>query len=1067
MAKRGNKFLGFVLTAGLVLQGVASFATPVRAESTKVLTEAEMTAALSQSQGTAMKKIDNNKVAVHDPSVIKNETKTGTEGLYYVFGSHMGVAKSDDLSTWTQVSAGENDAASKLFGVVKNGKTEVAPFTEAFKKNAYTGKVNVKYNGATTSAAIDFGTFDASAWHCAIDNYTDSGNMWAPDVIYNTTTKEYAMYLSLNGSKWNSAVILLTSKDIEGPYVYQGPVVITGFKAAEDKDALSMTNTDMKLVYKDLTKTPDQYKKVFDLIEKGEGTWGDYFPHAIDPAVFYDQKGNLRMVYGSWSGGIYEIELDEKTGLRDYTVQYAYKQGATERDIVSDPYFGIHIAGGWYVSGEGPYVEYIDGKYYLFMSYGGYAPDGNYQMRIFSSANPEGPYVDTTGVSAIYDKFTINFNADYGDCYGGSDFGAPGTTRGSRLMNGYSWDTMDKGEISQGHNSAITVGGKSYVIYHTKYDNGTVEHNLRCHELYTIDGALVAAPYQYDASVKDKTSYTTADVAGEVGVIFNRYDSNQHWSGGVSVANGGVGSNKNPGGFVCDTPEYMTFKDDGKVLLGNKEIGSWKIKSGKSMEITITSSYNNAYIPGTYDCLLVEQNADGVLKTCFTGICQKSGIGIWGTTESVTDEYAVAYTQAKKEVALPTATAYDITLPVEGCYGANVSWKSSNAKVMSDDGKVGKVTSRVEVTMTKTIAKGNVSYKKDYTVFVEPVDTTEGKVNVNLSKGKAGNTVDNPFKGEKIKNLNISYSVKLKKKSNAKGGVMTFYNSKTNKYAVVGAGGNIAFNAGSAGKLNVNVRKASTKLKANKKYTYKISISGKKLVIKENGKTVKTVKNAAVKKLLKFIKSCDRFVWGNGTKKYMKGKTEACKLSNVIISDKNATSFKGFKKSYGIGNNVKPVEFKNAFKGKSMDSLSVSYTINYKSVPDVYGGLFAFLNSKTGGRVSQQAIPYTCYNESLPDPNKWIDVKTFANYTDTGKNIKISYTVTPDEYRLYINGEYIKDLNIAGSGATYKDMLKFISTCDKFYVGVDSTSSFWGSVVEATIKNVNISINSISKVRAF
>ena len=83
-----------------------------------------------------------------------------------------------------------------------------------------------------------------------------------------------------------------------------------------------------------VTELPDRY------IKNGvkNGKWGDEFPNCIDPTVFYDDEGNLWMAYGSWSGGIFMLELDETTGLRDYSVTY-------ETNEHSDAYFGKKIAG--------------------------------------------------------------------------------------------------------------------------------------------------------------------------------------------------------------------------------------------------------------------------------------------------------------------------------------------------------------------------------------------------------------------------------------------------------------------------------------------------------------------------------------------------------------------------------------------------------------------------------------------------------------------------------------------------------------------------------------------------
>lgn len=80
---------------------------------------------------------------------------------------------------------------------------------------------------------------------------------------------------------------------------------------------------------------------------------------------------------GSWFGGIYLLKLDEETGFRDYDTTYETVPNE------SDAYYGYKLAGGWAVSGEGPYIINKDGYYYLFLSYGGLVAEGGYQMRVF------------------------------------------------------------------------------------------------------------------------------------------------------------------------------------------------------------------------------------------------------------------------------------------------------------------------------------------------------------------------------------------------------------------------------------------------------------------------------------------------------------------------------------------------------------------------------------------------------------------------------------------------------------------------------------------------------------
>lgn len=95
------------------------------------------------------------------------------------------------------------------------------------------------------------------------------------------------------------------------------------------------------------------------------------------------------MNYGSWSGGIFLLEIDPATGYPIYPVD----------DKDADPYYGYRLIGGGHHSAEGPYIQYDaeNGYYYLFVSYGDLQSDGGYQIRQFRSEKPTGPYVDVAG----------------------------------------------------------------------------------------------------------------------------------------------------------------------------------------------------------------------------------------------------------------------------------------------------------------------------------------------------------------------------------------------------------------------------------------------------------------------------------------------------------------------------------------------------------------------------------------------------------------------------------------------------------------------------------------------
>lgn len=395
-------------------------------------------------------------------------------------------------------------------------------------------------SGSSVITEKEFGTYNAASW---IENNTIAGNMWAPDIIYNKTMNKWCMYLSLNGADWNSTIVLLTSESIEGPYVYEGPVVFSGF--SKNNSTKSYKDTDLELIIGEMNELPEKYNHIADR------SWGAYLPHAIDPSVFYDESGNLWMTYGSWSGGIYVLELDEENGLRDYTIEYE-DTSSLGKNITSDPYFGVKIAGGHYVSGEGPYIEKIGDYYFLFMSYGFFSPEGGYNMRIFRSDTPEGPYLDENGNNAIFNSYIMNYSPTNAL-----------NNRGFKIMGNYKWNTMDVAEVAQGHNSAfVDSDGKAFLVYHTKFADGTVSHEVRVHQIFlNEDGWLVAAPYEYNGETLKQEGIQESEIIGDYDVIVHDFQ--------IDYAN-----------LAYKQPVTLSLHEDGSV--SGAYSGTWNADPGTS-----------------------------------------------------------------------------------------------------------------------------------------------------------------------------------------------------------------------------------------------------------------------------------------------------------------------------------------------------------------------------------------------------------------------------------------------------------------------------------------------------
>ena len=525
------------------------------------------------------------RVSVHDPSVVWDPASQ----TYYIFGSHRDHAKSTDMMNWTKITVPWATATSS------NAANSVAFTSPAVTK--------IRKGGAE----YDF-AFNAHDWSAAYPEWRDDrgnpwnidGNMWAPDVIYNKVMKKWCMYLSINGPKWNSSIIMLTSDKIEGPYAYQGLVVLSGFNVTS-RETVSYKNTDLELAIGEQTSLPARYN-VGD-------KWGDRWPHCIDPCVFYDEEGKLWMSYGSWSGGIWMLELDEETGLRDYDVEYELK--GTGNGITVDPYFGKKIAGGYYVSGEASYIEHIGNYYFLFMSYGGLAAGGRtddynyggYQMRVFRSENPDGPYKDMNGTDAVYNSLQVNFGPD------------AKTNRGINIFGAYTdWGNQAKGNLgerSQGHNSIIAAeDGRIYLVYHTRFQNRNEEHQVRVHQVFlSKNGWLVAAPFEYTgeqvttADIATTQQIATDQIPGDYKLLIHKYKLNHLKKEAVS-------------------PVDIQLNADGTI--SGSQTGTWSIEEGTSYVIIKIGST-------TYYGVFVEQTLEPTddKAVAFTAVT-KNGQTIWG-----------------------------------------------------------------------------------------------------------------------------------------------------------------------------------------------------------------------------------------------------------------------------------------------------------------------------------------------------------------------------------------------------------------------------------------------------
>ncbi|MCM1191847.1 MAG: glycoside hydrolase family 43 protein [Butyrivibrio sp.] len=468
----------------------------------------------------------NKQITCHDPSIFKDR-----DGVYYVLGTHITGGRSTNLYDWVSLDSVLQESYS----------LETRNQVRAWNDDASSG-----------------------SW---------LGYLWAPDVIYNEAMGKYCIYLSADGDNWKSNIVLLTADYVTGPYEYAGSIVYSGFTA----ETFGETDGPRVLGTQEI---PERY------VTNGvaNNKWGDMWPNCIDPCVFYADDGRLLMAYGSWSGGIFMLELDKETGLRDYSVSY-------DTDIHSDAYFGTKIAGGSYASGEASYIQKIGDYYYLFISYGGLEAAGGYNVRVFRSERPDGDYVDALGNTAYYDKYSLNINQSVG----------------VRLMGGYQWRNFTVGQVAQGHNSAfVNDDGKAYIVFHTRTTNGTEGHYVKVHQLFqTREGWLVAAPYLTHGETLKEDGYDVSEVAGEYEVILHELEIDYK-------------------GLEVKRPVMVTLQEDGSIT--GEYTGSWSLESGTPY---ITLSLNGQEYSGV--ALQMEVEGTDYQTMVFTALGTGNQVTLWGS----------------------------------------------------------------------------------------------------------------------------------------------------------------------------------------------------------------------------------------------------------------------------------------------------------------------------------------------------------------------------------------------------------------------------------------------------
>ncbi|MDQ0112180.1 LamG-like jellyroll fold domain-containing protein [Paenibacillus harenae] len=630
-------------------------------------------------------------VSVHDPSIVKDGD------TYYVFGSHIEAAKSTDLMHWTRFTNGYAATDNALFGDLSANLAE-------------------SFDWAGENDADSLGGF----------------SVWAPDVLWNAdyvnedgSKGAYLMYYSASSTYIRSAIGIAASQSIEGPYEYVDTIIYSGFTQDTAMDENSVidkkwTNTNIPELIED--GVLEESTAWFN----GNGSYkNSVYPNAIDANLFYDEEGKLHMTYGSWSGGIFLLEIDKTTGRPIYPGA----DGETDDGRLIDRYFGTKIAGGYGKSGEGPYVRYDSetGYYFLNVTYGWLGADGAYNMRLFRATSPEGPYTDALGQDAVLPGNTAN--DPYGNKLIGNylferKVGDPGTGIGI-------------GYVSSGHNSLYfdETSGQKFIVFHTRFPESGEFHEVRVHQLFmNEDNWPVVAPHRY---------------AGEKLAKVNE----KHIAGEYRFINHGKTN-------AVPTVKSVLIRLNEDHTVSGDVTGSWRLKDNYFAEMTI----EGVIYKGVYAKLWDEASQSDVIT--FTAMSGE-GASIWGSKlRDRTDKQLVNDVLKDIQLGDLTKVVSDLTLPHEGARYSEISWATSDSDIVTDQGVVTRPEAHAgpaTAVLTATVTKGGETGSKAFTINVLPSQPSELVANYEFEEGlsdSTGSFGEGTVTGNRIDNTDgmIAYS---------------------------------------------------------------------------------------------------------------------------------------------------------------------------------------------------------------------------------------------------------------------------------------------------------------------
>lgn len=473
---------------------------------------------------------------VHDPAMTRFPISREDGDWYYIIGTFLGAARTQDFVQFQSIDYGRGypnlrNTTNHRFMPVDNPEPSVMTFEEQVR--------SVVSDGGGSPARRTDGAFMPGTY----DNLV----IWASDIIEvpNTDGNGSRFFQYYSFSHWgvpDSAIGLAIADTIDGPWITQGLLLKT--RHANNNQAMD-----------------------------GTPFIRHFHPNAIDPYPIISSDGRFWLVYGSWEGGIFIVELDIQTGMLLEGSAINEENNGYGRNLIASN--SNEIEGAHMIFSE------TSGMYYLFASWGSLASYNGYNVRMFRSPNPYGPFEDArfrqlnSSVSMVNGLDRIDITGEIFHHINDS---------GVKIIGGYRFvgapieDSLGLGYLSPGHGSMSwdSVNERYMKIFHTRFIGRGEIHQIRAHEMFMNEHDwFVMAPLRF-SGVDSAVSQQMHELVGDYKILSH-----------------GRGTNR-----AATLSEIYRLNEHGQILNNQSEqVGTWQLTGDFTAHIDFYGiTYNGVFL---------------------------------------------------------------------------------------------------------------------------------------------------------------------------------------------------------------------------------------------------------------------------------------------------------------------------------------------------------------------------------------------------------------------------------------------------------------------------------------